>query len=162
AFEATPVYADGLLYIGTPYGKAIALDATTGEERWSFDAKIDRKGNYGDFANRGVSYWADGASSSDDRCSTRIFYARTDALLFALDARTGALCQGFGGRGRIDLTRGLRRGPEYVGEYEQTSPPAIIGDLVIVGSAIADNNRANAPTGEVRAFDARTGRLRWT
>lgn len=162
AFEATPVYADGLLYIGTPYGKAIALEAETGKERWSFDAKINREGNYGDFANRGVSYWADAPAQSENRCSKRIFFASIDARLFALDARSGALCRDFGSHGHIDLTRGLRRGPEYVGEYEQTSPPAVIGDLVIVGSAIADNNRASAPTGEVRAFDARTGHLRWT
>ena len=161
AFEATPVYAEGLLYIGTPYGKAIALDPETGKERWSFDAKINRKGNYGDFANRGVSYWADASGERDGRCARRIFFASIDARLFALDARTGALCRDFGNGGRIDLTRGLRRGPEYVGEYQQTSPPAVIGDLVIVGSSIADNHRANSPTGEVRAFDARTGRLRW-
>lgn len=162
AFEPTPVYADGLLYIGTPYGKAIALDAETGQERWSFDARIDRKGNYGDFANRGVTWWADPSAGPDTPCSRRIFFASIDARLFALDARTGAPCAGFGGKGHIDLTRGLRRGPAYVGEYQQTSPPAVIAGLVIVGSAIADNNRTDAPTGEVRAFDARTGRLRWT
>ncbi|HVR29800.1 MAG TPA: pyrroloquinoline quinone-dependent dehydrogenase [Thermoanaerobaculia bacterium] len=187
AFEATPVHAGGLLYIGTPYGKAIALDPETGEERWSFDARIDRKGNYGDFANRGVTYWADAAQASvpadrsetaerreqpsggepdrrrpESQCGRRIFFASIDARLFALDATTGAPCRDFGDEGHVDLTRGLRRGPEYVGEYQQTSAPAVIGDLVIVGSAIADNNRVEAPSGEVRAFDARTGRLRWT
>jgi quinoprotein glucose dehydrogenase len=162
AFEATPVYAGGLLYIGTPWGKAIALDPGTGEERWSFDAKINPDGNYGDFASRGVTFWADPAAGPEGPCRSRIFLASIDAQLFALDAITGTPCPGFGDSGRIDLTKGLRRGPEYVGEYEQTSPPAVIGDLVIVGSAIADNNRATAPTGEVRAFDARTGARRWT
>ena len=162
AFEATPIYSEGLLYIGTPYGKAIALDPETGQERWSFDAQIDRQGNYGDFANRGVTFWADPAEGPDGPCRRRIFFASIDARLFALDAPTGALCRGFGDEGHIDLTRGLRRGPEYVGEYQQTSPPAVIDDLVIVGSAIADNNRANAPSGEVRAFDVRSGKLRWT
>src|SRR5262245_11767089 len=57
AFEATPVYADGLLYIGTPCGRAIAIEAATGKQRWSFDARIDTKGNFGDFANRGVALW---------------------------------------------------------------------------------------------------------
>jgi quinoprotein glucose dehydrogenase len=150
AFEATPVYSHGLLYIGTPYGKVIALDPLTGKERWSFDAEINRKGNYGDFTNRGVTAWAD-----------RIFYASVDARLFALDAVTGKPCENFGDHGRIDLTRGLRRGPAYAGEFEETSPPAVIDDLVIVGSAIADNVRLNAPSPEVRAFDARTGVLRW-
>ena len=59
AFEATPVYAFGLLYIGTPYGKVIALEPETGNERWSFDAQINRQANFGDFANRGVSTWVD-------------------------------------------------------------------------------------------------------
>jgi quinoprotein glucose dehydrogenase len=150
------------LYIGTPWGKAIALDPETGKQRWSFDARIDPKGNYGDFASRGVTFWVDPKEEAEGPCRRRIFLASIDAQLFALDAATGAPCRGFGDGGRIDLTRGLRRGPEYVGEYEQTSPPAVIDDLVIVGSAIADNNRADSPTGEVRAFDARTGVLRWT
>jgi quinoprotein glucose dehydrogenase len=162
AFEATPIYEEGLLYIGTPYGKAIALDPGTGKERWSFDAKIDRTGNYGDFANRGVSFWADPSRNGEGPCRKRIFFASIDARLFALDAASGALCSDFGDGGHIDLTRGLRRRPEYAGEYQQTSPPAVIDDLVIVGSAIADNSRVNAPSGEVRAFDARSGKLCWT
>ncbi len=162
AFEPTPIYVDGLLYIGTPYGKAIAIDPETGKERWSFDARINREGNYGDFANRGVSAWLDPQAEAGSPCRRRIFFASIDARLFALDATTGTPCSGFGDKGKIDLTAGLRRGPDYVGEYQNTSPPAVIDDLVIVGSAVADNNRLNAPSGEVRAFDARTGRLKWT
>jgi quinoprotein glucose dehydrogenase len=161
AFEATPVYAFGLLYVGTPYGKVIALDPETGRERWAFDAKIPREASFGDFANRGVSVWTD-AKQEAAPCRERVFFASIDARLFALDARTGALCSDFGQQGVIDLKSGLRRGPEYLGEYEQTSPPAVIDDLVVVGSAIADNHRAASVTGEVRAFDARTGALRWT
>jgi quinoprotein glucose dehydrogenase len=91
-----------------------------------------------------------------------LFFASIDARLFALDAQTGAACSDFGRQGVVDLKAGLRRGPEYLGEYEQTSPPAVIDDLVVVGSAIADNHRADSVTGEVRAFDARSGALRWT
>jgi quinoprotein glucose dehydrogenase len=162
AFEATPVYADGLLYIGTPFGKAIALDPVSGKERWSFDGRIDRKGNYGDFANRGVATWLDGRAAKDQSCRRRIFLTTIDARLFALDAGTGAVCADFGNGGHVDLKQGLRRGPSYVGEYQNTSPPAVIDDLVIVGSAIADNNRLDAPSGEVRAFAARTGKLEWS
>jgi quinoprotein glucose dehydrogenase len=161
AFEATPVYAFGLLYIGTPYGKVIALEPETGKERWVFDAKIPRDANFGDFANRGVSVWAD-AKQDASPCRERVFFASIDARLVALDARTGASCSDFGRQGVVDLKTGLRRGPEYLGEYEQTSPPAVIDDLVVVGSAIADNHRADSATGEVRAFDARSGALRWT
>src|SRR6185503_13323344 len=161
AFEATPVYAFGLLYVGTPYGKVIALDPETGQERWAFDARIPRAASFGDFANRGVSVWTD-AKKDAGPCRERVFFASIDARLVALDARTGAACADFGKQGEIDLKTGLRRGPEYLGEYEQTSPPAVIDDLVVVGSAIADNHRAASVTGEVRAFDARTGALRWT
>jgi len=161
AFEATPVYAFGLLYIGTPYGKVVALEPETGKERWAFDAKVPRDANFGDFANRGVSVWVD-AKKDSGPCRERVFFASIDARLVALDARTGAACSDFGRQGVVDLKTGLRRGPEYVGEYEQTSPPAVIDDLVVVGSAIADNHRADSVTGEVRAFDARSGALRWT
>ena len=161
AFEATPVYAFGLLYIGTPYGKVVALEPETGKERWAFDAKVPRDANFGDFANRGVSVWVD-AKKDSGPCRERVFFASIDARLVALDARTGAACSDFGRQGVVDLKTGLRRGPEYLGEYEQTSPPAVIDDLVVVGSAIADNHRADSVTGEVRAFDARSGALRWT
>jgi quinoprotein glucose dehydrogenase len=59
AFEATPIIADGVMFIGTPYGHVYALDPATGKLKWSYDAAIDRKGDYGDFANRGVSTWLD-------------------------------------------------------------------------------------------------------
>jgi quinoprotein glucose dehydrogenase len=161
AFEATPIYDGGLLYIGTPYGKVIALEPETGKEKWSFDARINRKGNYGDFANRGVAIWQDRAKAGTGPCARRIFFGSIDARLFALDAASGKPCADFGNQGQIDLTAGLRRGPSYPGEYQQTSPPAIVDDLVIVGSAIADNHRLDSPSGDVRAFDARTGALRW-
>jgi quinoprotein glucose dehydrogenase len=161
AFEATAVYFSGLLYVSTPYGKVVALEPETGKERWSFEAQINREGNYGDFANRGVVSWKSSAKDARGPCRERIFFASVDARLFALDAATGARCEAFGTKGVIDLKVGLRRAPEYAGEYEETSPPAVIDDLVVVGSAIADNHRADSPTGEVRAFDATTGTLRW-
>ena len=62
----------------------------------------------------------------------------------------------------ISLKRGLRNAPSYAEEYELTSPPAVINGMIVTGSAVADNNRTNAASGEVRAFDARTGALRWS
>ena len=162
AFEATPIVIRGTMYLSTPYGKAFALDAATGQQKWMYDSKIDQKGDYGDFANRGVTYWADGKAGAGATCRERIFFAPIDARLIALDAATGKPCSDFGNKGIIDLVDGLHRKPEYKGEYEETSPPVVIDDLVVAGSAIADNHRAQSPTGEVRAFDARTGALRWT
>ena len=75
---------------------------------------------------------------------------------------TGAPCEDFGQHGVVDLVAGLRNKQSYGDEFEQTSPPAVIGDLIVVGSAIADNNSDVGASGEVRAFDARSGALRWT
>jgi quinoprotein glucose dehydrogenase len=92
----------------------------------------------------------------------RIFLATVDARLIAVDARDGTVCSGFGDDGTINLKKGLRNPPSTEwGEYVETSPPAIINGLVVVGSSIGDNGRTNKPSGEVRAFDARTGALRW-
>ena len=84
-----------------------------------------------------------------------------DARLIALDARTGAVCRGVGDGGTVRLRKGLRNSPYYVEEYELTSPPAIINGTIVTGSVVADNGRTNAASGEVRAYDARTGALKW-
>jgi quinoprotein glucose dehydrogenase len=162
AFEATPIVIGGTMYLATPYGGVFALDAASGKQKWKYDSHIEQDADYGDFANRGVTFWRDGKAGPKAVCRERIFFASIDARLIALDAATGNPCPDFAGKGVLRLTDGLHRKPDYVGEYEETSPPVVIDDLVVVGSAIADNNRAQAPTGEVRAFDARTGALRWT
>lgn len=162
AFEATPLVVDGTMYIGTPLGKVIALDPITGAERWRYDAEVDPSLRFGDFANRGVSTWLDASAATSAACRRRVFIATIDARLIALDAATGRPCAGFGRAGAVDLRRGLRNPPEAVEEYEQTSPPAVVNGLVVVGSSVADNSRVRAASGEVRAFDARTGALRWT
>lgn len=159
--EGTPLMVDGTLYLSTPFGRVIALDPASGAERWSFDPRVNLSGDYGDFANRGVSTWVDPSRPRAAPCRRRIFVAPIDARLIALDARTGARCADFATNGEIDLTKGILNAPSYKGEYQVTSPPAIVGDLVIVGSAIADNQRLDAPSGVVRAFDARSGALRW-
>src|SRR4029434_10032352 len=84
------------------------------------------------------------------------------ARLMALDAATGRLCDSFGKAGTVDLREGLRIKPYEPQAYEQTSPPAVVGDVIVVGSAIADNSRPDPASGEVRGFDARTGARKWT
>ena len=88
--------------------------------------------------------------------------APVDARLIALDARTGAPCADFGAHGEVHLDQNVVNAPDYHGEYAVTSPPAVVGHLVIVGSAVADGHRALAPSGVVRAYDARTGVLVWS
>ncbi len=151
AFEATPVVASNRLYLSTPRGLVVALDAESGAETWRVDLKVRGDANYSDFANRGVSVAGD-----------RIYVGTVDARLVCLDRRDGSFCKGFGAQGQVDLVAGLRRKPEWPGEYGVTSPPAVYRDLVIVGSSVADNSRVRMSSGEVRAFDAATGALRWT
>ncbi|NYF79938.1 pyrroloquinoline quinone-dependent dehydrogenase [Granulicella arctica] len=166
-FETTPILVDGTLFLTTPFNRVIALDPATGQQRWAYDPKIDQTLDYGDgLINRGVSTWLDPTKKSGQPCRRRIYEATLDARLIALDALSGAPCQNFGKDGQVDL----RNIPGYlnsnVGEYSRgwyhmTSPPAVIDDIVVVGSSIDDNNRADMPSGVVRAFDARTGALRW-
>jgi len=154
AFEATPLHVDGTLYLSTPVGRVFALDPVTGRQRWVFDARVPRDRGYGDFASRGVSTWARGGER-------RIFVATIDARLIALDAGTGQPIRGFGDAGTIDLRRGLRIAPAGFADYEVTSPPVVVTDTVVVGSAVQDGATTSEPSGEVRAYDALTGRLKW-
>jgi quinoprotein glucose dehydrogenase len=155
AFEATPLYVDTTVFLATPLGRAIALNPVNGEVRWTFDAKIDRNAGYGDYATRGVSTW----KAPNGR--RRIYLATIDARLIALDAETGKPCLDFGDKGEINLRNGLRIPPDNPSDYEETSPPAIVGSTVVVGSGVSDNGSVRMPSGEVRAFDAVTGKLKW-
>jgi quinoprotein glucose dehydrogenase len=161
-FEATPLMVDGTLYLSTPFGRVMALDPLTGVARWTYDGHADRGGNWGDFANRGVSTWLDAKAPTNSSCRRRIFLGTIDARIIALDARDGSVCRGFGENGTVHLKKGLHNSPYYAEEYELTSPPAVINGMIVTGSAVADNNRTNAASGEVRAYDARTGALRWS
>jgi len=156
AFEATPLYVDGKLYIGTPLGRVIALDPVTGRQIWAYDSKVPRDKGYGDYANRGVSMWQ---SSSGQR---RVFIGAIDARLIALDAATGQPCADFGDNGIVNLRNGLRIAPHGFADYEETSPPAIVGNTIILGSGVADNGSVNQASGEVRGFDVLSGKLKWT
>ncbi len=158
----TPIVVDNVMYISTPLGKVMALDPATGREIWRFDARVNPKAGYGDFASRGVSTWLDTTLKPGAPCRRRIYVATMDARLISLDAASGYPCVVFGIEGTIGLREALRVRPAFPTAYEVTSPPLVVNDLVITGSAIADNSRPAPASGEVRAFDARTGQLRWT
>ena len=161
AFECTPIFVDDKLYLTTAFNRVVALDPASGKERWSFDPKIDLSAKYSEgLINRGVATWLDNSRKPGAEGRRRLFLATIDARLVCLDAASGNPCKDFGTAGQIDLKRGIVN-ITRVGEYEETSPPAIIDDLVVVGSSIADNDRVDSPSGVVRAFDARTGSLRW-
>ena len=151
SFEATPILVDGSLYLSTPLGRIIALDPVTGAERWVHDAKVSPRAGFGDFTSRGVSAWRDSSAAAGSPCALRIIAATVDGRLMSLDANTGRLCAGFGDNGIVSLRDGLRNSPIEFAEYEVTSPPAIVNGLIVVGSAVADNMRIHAASGEVRA-----------
>src|SRR5258705_3150456 len=159
-FETTPIVVDGTLYFTTGINRVIALDASTGAQRWSYDPQIDLTLDYGDgLINRGVVTWLDEQKPLEQPCRRRVFEATLDARLIALDAASGTPCNEFGDSGQVSL----RQVPGYrAGVYHMTSPPAVVDDLVIVGSAINDNGRVEEPAGVVLAFDVRFGALRWS
>ena len=148
--QCNPLIVDGVLYATTPRLRVIALDAATGKLRWDFDAhrgeQIHEK-----LRNRGLMYWADG----QDR---RIFVG-IDEYLYALDAGSGKPVEGFGDQGKVDLREGLGR-PKETLMVRATSPGVIYKDLLILGSLVSEDLPA-AP-GFIRAFDVRTGKIRWT
>ena len=161
SLEATPLVFRGVMYLSTPLGRVIALDPETGTERWVTDLEVKPLG-FGDFTTRGVSLWADPRARAGAPCLLRVIVATVDARLHALDASNGRHCADFAEGGSVNLRNGLHNPPFETEEYEVTSPPAIVNGLIVVGSGVADNNRTDAASGEVRAFDARTGRLRWS
>ena len=157
AFEATPLAIDNVLYLTTPYNRVVALNADTGHELWTFDPKAYEDGqppNGTGFVHRGLAAWRDG-----DRL--RLF-VNSRYHLFCLDAATGGLVSTFGDGGSIDLSRGLVWAINKK-HYTNTSPPVVYRNLVILGNGVGDRLAyKNDPPGDVRAFDARTGKQMWT
>lgn len=159
AFQATPLMVDDALYVCTPYNRVIALDPVTGRARWMHDPRVRLDGIYSPVC-RGVAWWRDAkAVAATAVCRDRIYVGTLDARLIALDARNGKRCTDFGEQGSVNLLRGLGR--VEPAEYYPTSPPLVVGDLVVTGAFVKDGQRLDSPSGAVRAFDARTGALRW-
>jgi quinoprotein glucose dehydrogenase len=154
-FQTTPIVIDDTLYYCSPFNKVFAIDAETGEEKWRFDPKVDKYAHL--LPNcRGVSSWRSGRTGI---CEHRILVGTLDARLIALDAETGQRCTDFGDEGEVDVTHRISKHLPI--EYSITSPPAILKNMAITGSLVLDNTRTDAPSGVVRAYDVRTGELRW-
>ena len=159
-FEATPILFRGTLYLSTPFNRVLALNPTTGDLLWSYDPGLDLSAGYWAFVSRGVAAWEDPSPASESLCQRRIFLATQDARLICLDATSGKPCLTFGNSGQVDLAQGV--GVVERINYGVTSPPAVIDDLMVVGSFVGDNRGVEVESGVVRAFDARTGELRWS
>lgn len=156
AFEDQPSLIDGNLVVCTTSRRVIALDPQTGRQRWVFDPKGPKLGMQ---KCRGISHWVDEQAAAGTHCKSRIFLGTMDYRLMAFDARDGKPCQGFGQQGEVRMQPSK---PEvFPGEVAAGSKPAVVNGVVVVGSAVADNQRVDAPSGRVLAFDARSGKLLW-
>lgn len=156
AFEATPLVIDGVMYVVTSFDRLIALEPETGKELWAFDPKLDKTKPQMLFSSRGSAYWTNGKEK-------RIFYGTLDGQLWGIDASNGKPVDSFGTGGFVDLRKGIvdPKDPRSFGRgYGMTSPPAVYKNVVICGSIVPDSE-SKGPSGDVRAFDAVTGKLVW-
>ncbi|MCD2178936.1 glucose/quinate/shikimate family membrane-bound PQQ-dependent dehydrogenase [Rhizobium sp. C1] len=158
-YEVTPLKIDNTLYLCTPHNHAIALDATTGKEKWNFDPKAGLNSDRQHQTCRGVTYYRDAAAAADAPCAQRIYLPTSDARLIALDAANGQICRSFADNGELHLEQGMKYHP--AGYYYSTSPPIIVDNKIIIGGAVNDNYSTTEQSGVIRAFDVRTGALIW-
>ena len=147
----TPLMVDGLLYLGTPYGRVVALDATSGKQVWAYQLPGSDQPPF-----RGLGYWP-----GDGKTGARIIFGSAQGKLIALQAKTGAPAKGFGDNGIVET-----RTPEILNGlpnayYSYSSPPGIYKNLAIFGSRVQESPSKGA-AGDVRAWDIRTGKLAWT
>ena len=148
--QSSPIIVTGVLYGITPTQKIFALDARSGKRLWQFDSGI-----VGTQPDRGLAYWSPGNGKGQARILVGVLN-----YLYALDASTGKPIPSFGTQGRIDLRENLGREPAARNAIYLTSPGAVFEDLIIVGGRNPET--LPAPPGDIRAFDVRTGRLRWS
>ena len=157
AFQATPLAIGDTLFLSTSYNRVVALDGSTGATLWEYDPHATDAGqppNGTGLVHRGVATWANGRE--------RRIYINSRWKLIALDAATGKPVPEFGDSGVVDLTARLGR-PVNKLHYTQTSPPVVWHDLVIVGNGVGDRLvYPDDPPGDVQAFDARSGKRRWS
>lgn len=148
--SVTPLVVNGTMYLTTPYGRVVAIDATSGKEVWVFALP-----GGGGASTRGVEYWA-----GEGKTPPQIVFGSGDGRLFSLDARTGRLNENFGEKGIVKLnTEEIMRG--LPGRNGMTSPPLVYKNLVITGGTTQENPPLG-PAGDVRAWDLHTGKLAWT
>ncbi len=180
--QNTPIKVGDYLYTCTPTYKVFALDPGTGEVRWSYDPRVpmDTMESLFTAACRAVAHYeADDLGSAPEpvstmpavpgaigpvrrggsQCRRRVYVATADGRLIALDAVGGFPCTEFGEGGVVDMTDGM--GMREIGFASNTSGATVAGGLLILGQQVSDNQRRDAPSGVVRAYDARTGELRW-
>ena len=155
-FQSTPIEIGGDLFFCSPSNRVFSLNGDTGSQNWLHDPQVNRD-KVPFFVCRGLAYHQ--TPESNDFCASRLLMGTVDDRLIALDSKTGARCSDFGINGEVDLSEGL--GDVLTGHHFVSSPPAVIGDIAVVGSFIMDNQSTNQPPGVVRAYNVHTGALVW-
>ncbi len=165
-FKATPLMVGGKLFVRTAFSAVAAVDPLTGATLWKFDPGTGdgpRPAMFG-FSTRGLGFHR-------DQDGERLLLVTSDGWLYALSPETGKPLPGFGNEGRVDLTTGLRR-PIERSASSWNYAPAVCGDVVVVGNQSSDTShfggrrgnrdwQANVPLGDVRGYDARSGKQKW-
>jgi quinoprotein glucose dehydrogenase len=166
-FKATPIKIGDTLYVSTPLGHVVALDAASGEQKWVFNTftwEHGRPANNG-FNHRGVAYWE---KQGADGVEPRIILGTANAFLWSLDAKTGEPDPSFGDGGKVDLTLGLGREIDR-SMVANSAALTIVGDIVILGGVVYDDpmfdripaKLTDVPPGHIRGFDLNTGAQKW-
>lgn len=157
--ENTPLKLGDTLYVCTPKDMVIALDPSSGKQRWRFDPKVSDENIPYTAACRGVSYFAVPNADPSKPCAKRIVEGTLDARVIEIDARTGGRCEAFGHDGEVDTTIGIGR--HDPGMFSITSAPTIVRGVIVVGHQVLDGQKRNAPSGVIQAYDATTGEIKW-
>jgi glucose dehydrogenase len=146
--ETSPLVVGGILYLGTPYSHVVALEPETGKKIWDYEGDSVP-------STRGINYWP-----GDKQLAPQIVVSTMNGMLYTLNAKTGKLNPGFGNEGKIDLRVGVAdKFPKA--HYGPSSPPAIYKNLIFTGAQVQEEP-ANGPSGDIRAWDIYTGKLAWT
>lgn len=160
-WSATPVFANDTLYVGTPFYRLLALNPATGEEKWSFDTQSSLEAlTQPVLKNRGVAYWQADDPVEGESCQKIVYMGTMDAQLFALDADSGELCEGFADNGVLNVNQWNDTNDKW--PLSLLQPPTVVGDRLILGWAGMDWAYEQAPPGTVFSINARTGEREWT
>ena len=148
ASQSTPLVVGSTMYLSTPYSRVLALASDTGNKLWEYESPFTPAG-------RGIVYWP-----GDGTLPPQVLFGTSNGWLISLNAKTGQPVPGFGEEGRVNLRAGVAdHFPR--GRYGMSSPPAIYKNLVFTGAQLQEEP-AKGPSGDVRAWDIRTGKLVWT
>jgi glucose dehydrogenase len=145
----TPLIANGMMYVATPFSSVIALKPETGQLIWTYRLASSR------VQGRSLTYWP-----GDKTMPASLFFGTADGRLISLNALTGEAVAQFGENGSINLKTGMIEDPNKDGRYSMTSAASIYKDLIITGAQVQEDP-AKGPAGDIRAWDVHTGKLVW-